>query len=275
VQLASQYAQLVENAAQHLRDELLPSARRIPEVEIQARWFAGEFGREFRTVHGDALTIVQFGVWNREAGPDFSDAAISINSGEPIRGSIELDTDARDWERHGHATNEAYESVVLHIFFERGDAAFFTRTPQNRSVPQLQLDLRMLLENEPPNPQPIAKPGRCVAPLQNLASEKIGAVLDGAAQFRLQKKAARLARMRELHGADEMLYQALSETLGYKSNKLPFMLLAQRLPLRLLRSEQQCADALLFGMSGFLPATDFSKFDPNTRSYLREIWEQW
>ena len=56
---------------------------RIPsELELQARWFAGDFGREFVSTNGDQIEIVQFGVWNREAGPDFRDAAIRINDGE-------------------------------------------------------------------------------------------------------------------------------------------------------------------------------------------------
>jgi hypothetical protein len=108
-----------------------------------------------------------------------------------------------------------------------------------------------------------------------LPADKVGEILDAAAQFRLQKKAARFARMRELHGFDETLFQALAETLGYKSNKLPFSLLAQRLSLRILRGGSGDADALLFGVSGFLAASDLAKFDPQTRGYLRELWDKW
>ncbi|MEP6669529.1 MAG: DUF2851 family protein [Chthoniobacter sp.] len=57
-----------------------------------------------------------------------------------------------------------------------------------------------------------------------------------------------------------------------KSNKLPFTLLAQRLPLRLLRKTE--ADALLFGVSGFLPH-DLGAFEKSTRTYLRGLWEAW
>jgi hypothetical protein len=106
-----------------------------------------------------------------------------------------------------------------------------------------------------------------------LSEDAAREVLLGAAQHRLGKKAAALARLTELHGADEALFQALATTLGYKSNKLPFTLLAQRLPLALLRKGD--ADALLFGVSGFLPAGDLGAFDGATRSYLRGLWERW
>jgi hypothetical protein len=130
-----------------------------------------------------------------------------------------------------------------------------------------------LLAEESLNPQPEAKPGRCLAPLRELDEEKVREVLLGAAEFRLNKKAAALGRLAEAHGSDEALYQALAQTLGYKSNKLPFTLLAQRLPLRELRKGD--AEALLFGVGGFLRAPDLAEFEPETRQYLRGLWESW
>jgi hypothetical protein len=268
--LGGRYASLVHAA---LREEpLFPLPRQIPELEVQAHWFAGDFGREFTTAAGDTVRVVQFGVWNREAGPDFAEAAISLNGGAPQRGCIELDLEVRDWERHGHATNPAYEAVVLHLFTVPAEDEFFTRTAQHRNVPQVQLELSRL-DGAVANPQPPARVGHCSGPLRALPEEKVREVLLGAAQFRLRRKAAALARLVELHGRDEALFQALAATLGYKNNKLPFTLLAQRLPLKVLR--HGAADALLFGVSGFLPATDLGGFDVPTRTYLRGLWAQW
>src|SRR5438067_7864183 len=128
MRLAERYANFREANDARLRENSRGVARKIPELEIQARWFAGEFGAKFKTTDGNDLEIVQFGVWNREAGPDFTDAAISLKGGPPVRGCIELDPDARDWERHGHSMNGDYENVVLHVFTQRGDETFFTRT---------------------------------------------------------------------------------------------------------------------------------------------------
>jgi hypothetical protein len=249
------------------------AAREWSEHEVQALWFAGAFGKNFTTTDGRAVSVVQFGVWNREAGPDFAEAAVSFDGGAAQRASIELDMDVADWEHHGHATNAAYDDVVLHVFASSGPREFFTRTSQHRAVPQVQLDLRAI--EEPPNPQPDAKPGRCVAPLRALPLEKVRDVLMGSAQFRMRKKSAALARLAELHGPDESLYQALATTLGYKANKLPFTLLAQRLPLRLLRAAKDSATALLFGVAGFLDQRELAPFDSPTRAFLRGLWEQW
>lgn len=274
MKLAERYGALRPAASgRSVRDELIAPGT-APEIELQARWFSGEFGREFRTVDGRAVRVIQFGVWNREAGPDFTEAAISIDGGEPLRGAIELDMDARDWERHGHATNAAYEGVLLHLYFESGGVTAFSRTLSNRSVPQVQLDLAAIAGAPPPNPTPLAAPGRCVGPLRDLDLATVRGILEGAAQFRMQRKAARLARLREAHGEDEALYQALAETLGYKSNKLPFALLSQRAPVRVVRRIGEI-DALLFGVAGFLKPEDFPAAAPATKAYLRGLWERW
>src|SRR4051794_33535707 len=269
---ASRYATLLPT---QVRERLLID---IPaewsEIELQAHWFAGDFGRDFRTVDGRAVRIVQFGVWNREAGPDFNDAAISINGEPALGGPIEFDPEARDWERHGHATNPAYEDVVLHVFTRRSGPEFFTRTLGHRNVPQVLLDVASL-PGTTPAALPEAKLGRCCAPLSEMPEAKVRDILRAAAQHRWQRKAAALARLREAHGEDEALYQSLAGALGYKSNKLPFSLLAQRLPLSLLLKEKDGADSLLFGVSGFLPGDDWQKFDPVTKAYLRELWERW
>ena len=241
---------------------------------MQARWFAGEFGTRFRSTAGEDIHLLQFGVWNREAGPDFAEAAVSINGGPPARGHIELDRDARDWERHGHSLNPDYESVVLHLFLEQGSETFFTRGANHRNIPQVLLDSSKL-DREAPLSVPAAKLGRCMAPLRDMQREKVADILDAAAQFRLQRKAARIARLAEAHGADEALYQSLAATLGYKGNTLAFTLLAQRAPVRNLLRTRDGVDALLFGLSGFLAFTDMSRFASETRSYLREIWEGW
>src|SRR2546423_8122734 len=76
---------------------------KIPgELELQARWFAGDFGRQFTSTSGQPEETAQFGFWNREAGPDFQDAAARIGKDEVRRGAVEIDLLDRNWESHGH-----------------------------------------------------------------------------------------------------------------------------------------------------------------------------
>ena len=271
--LAERYAQMRDTTRVHER-ALFTSPRIPSELELQARWFAGDFGKEFVSTNGDQIEIIQFGVWNREAGPDFRDAAIRINGDGPIPGCIEIDLLDRSWETHGHATNPAFEATVLHVFVERSDRAFFTRTQSNRSVPQVCVDPATLPEAFNPN-IPLARPGRCQAPLKNLPEERVSSVLDAAAQFRLRQKANRIRNKIDAHGRDETLFQEIAAALGYKENKLPFTLLTQRLPLRFLRESVEDCEALLFGTAGFLETPDLDIYKKSAREYVRQLWDRW
>src|SRR5256885_17224674 len=120
---SSRYAAILNATRVHERALFLP-LRTPNELELQARWFAGEFGRSFVSTSGETIDIIQFGTWNRETGPDFKDAAVCVNGGEPRRGCIEIDLVDRSWETHGHSTNSAFEQTVLHIFVDRSDREF-------------------------------------------------------------------------------------------------------------------------------------------------------
>ena len=273
MQLASRYSELRDSARIH-EHALFPALRMPSELELQARWFAGDFGRRFDSVTGQEIEIVQFGTWNREAGPDFSDAAIRINGSEPIRGTIEFDLADRSWETHGHATNPAFDDAILHVFVEQSERAFFTRTQSNRNVPQIRVDLATLPDKFSAT-VPLARPGRCHAPLKNLPADRLETILAAASQFRLQRKAARVKNIVESHGRDAALFQEMAAALGYKQNKLAFTLLAQRLPLASLRNQIDDIEAILFGVAGFLGGRDLAAYRDETRGYVRELWERW
>ncbi|MFL6594451.1 MAG: DUF2851 family protein, partial [Chthoniobacterales bacterium] len=173
---ADGYAQLRESGRVHDR-ALFVTARTPNELELQARWFAGDFGRSFRAVSGEEIEIVQFGTWNREAGPDFHSAAIRVDGGEAIGGSIEFDLADRNWEAHGHAINAAFDETVLHVFVQTSEPTFFTRTSSHRNVLQVRVDPAVLPDAFSSN-VPLARPGRCHAPLKDLPEERVLSVLD-------------------------------------------------------------------------------------------------
>jgi Protein of unknown function (DUF2851) len=271
--MANSYAEMRDRA--RVRERGLFVWPRIPnELELQARWFAGDFGKKFVSTTGDKIDIVQFGTWNREAGPDFRDVAIRINGSDPIRGCIEIDLADRNWETHGHATNPAFDETVLHVFVDKSEREFFTRTKSNRNVPQVRVDPTILPDAFRANVA-LAKPGRCQGPLNNLPEERICNVLNAAAQFRLQRKAASIRAKTDNHGRDEALFQEIAAALGYKENKLPFTLIAQRVSLKFLRENVKDDEAILFGIAGFLETPDLAAYKRSTRNYVRELWDRW
>jgi len=231
------------------------------ELEIQARFYAGEFGLAWTGTDGERVEALHLGRWNREPGPDFVGALLRID-GRETRGDIELDPEDICWERHGHALNPAFDNVRLHVFLRAGRSRFFTRTAQNQSVVQVRLPWESRRpargrpdESRPPDPAAAAGAVRL------------------AAHFRLARKRERWLRAEALHGRNEALFQALATGLGYKNNPVPFLLVAQRVGLA--RARGRGGEALLFGVAGFLDAVQFDAGRPDARTYLRGLWDQW
>lgn len=252
-------------------------AGKIPsELELQALWFSGALGRDFRTTSGKSVRVVQFGEWNRGAGPDFFQAAVEID-GEIRTGPLELDPEAADWDLHGHGQNPAFREVILHVVFRSDARRIFTRTVDHREVPQVVISEMQLSDalNRPQREVAIAHPGRCVAPLKGLPVGAIDRLLEEAATLRAGNKAARFLKTADAHGRDAALFQATAETLGYRGNALPMRLIAQRAPLSLLKAEPAAAEAILFGTAGFLTSGMHDLVPQDTRDYLRDLWDIW
>ena len=247
-------------------------AEKWTELEWQALWYSGAFGTTFRSTDGALIEIIQFGFWNRESGPDFVHAAIRIDGDRTCEGDVEWDLHVADWERHGHSQNSAFDRVVLHVFLYSGGASHFTRTSQNREVIQIHLQKEIDLVDAHP---PAAHPGRCCAPLRELPSSTIDSLIEAAAQVRMQKKAEHFKRAAMVHGIDEALYQALASALGYKLNKLAFLLLAERAKLRSLREYGVAAESVLFGLAGFLEDPGINQTSLCEHEYWRGLWEHW
>ncbi len=244
------------------------------ELEYQALWYSGAFGSTFRSTDGSSVEIIQFGFWNKEAGPDFVHALIRVNGTQTLAGDIELDLSAADWERHRHGENRAFRNVILHVFLRHSGVSCFTRTIEHREVLQLELtrDCRSTLVQDEVN---LAKRGACCAPLARLTDREVDQILETAARVRLEHKSQLLRRAVHIHGIDEALFQALAIALGYKWNKVPFLILAQRVTLQRLRRDPESAEAVLFGLAGFLESADPSKNLLPPSHYAAGLWTRW
>ncbi|MEY2600128.1 MAG: hypothetical protein RLZZ142_2387, partial [Verrucomicrobiota bacterium] len=259
------------------------SRERVGELAWQARWFSGGFGRTFLGQDGERVEVIQFGFWNRGAGPDFVGASVSINGAPPCRGAVELDMHAADWERHGHAGNPDYREVCLHVFVHApARGRFFTRTLENRRVPQVCLRGGAQEDGEKGEgesgwfgAEAPAWPGRCSVRFSGMSLERVEAVVVEAARRRFERKGREFSRMANGHGRREALYQLLAAGMGYAGNELPFTLLSQRLPVSALSGAPAGGEGALFGVAGFLSAPSFWECGPDAREKVQALWEGW
>ena len=87
------------------------------------------------TTDGRQVEVIDVGLHNRNAGPDFFYAKVKID-GMLWVGNVEIHDKASDWYAHHHETDTAYNNVVLHVV---GKADALVRTAQGNMLPTLVL----------------------------------------------------------------------------------------------------------------------------------------
>ena len=93
--------------------------------------------RPLLTTTGESVEVIDAGLPNANAGPDFFNAKVRIG-GTMWVGNIEIHDKASDWYAHGHDKDKAYDNVVLHVAAETGQDII---TSDGRKVAQIRLDV--------------------------------------------------------------------------------------------------------------------------------------
>jgi hypothetical protein len=267
-----------------LRETALPAPA---EMEVQALWFEQLYQPALATDDGRTVEIIQPGFWNHAGGPDFTRAAVRFSgSDDVIVGPIEVHLRADDWHLHGHHADPAYDETILHVVWEtKPGKTFFPATSAFRRVPQVVLgtqliapwaELQPLCTELAQQPRPGAVPGRCSTELARLAPDRVLEIVRTAGLYRVGQKARRWHWRGRIAGAEQALFEALAEALGFHANQIPMRLVAQRLPFaKLRRLEPSARLAHLFGLAGFLPGESAARLRAEPRAWLRELWETW
>lgn len=92
---------------------------------------------ELRTTDGQLVEVIDPGLHNRDAGPDFFNAKLRIG-GTLWVGNVEIHEHSSEWYQHGHDRDARYNNVVLHI---TGDADADVLTDDRHYLPQVVLSV--------------------------------------------------------------------------------------------------------------------------------------
>ncbi len=268
-QLAAQYQNLLADIYQGCAE---PSPAVLPpEMQIQSWWASGLLPLHGVCQNGDNVRILERGRWNRLPGPDFTHAEIEL-SGTRLRGDIEIDSRAQDWEAHGHGANPAFDNVVLHVVLTPPPLGWYTRTSQHKEVPIMYLPPEAWQEATGTSKRNDDTLPRCRKPLAEMNAAAIERLLRAAAAYRQEQKRKRFHHRLRDAGEAQAWYEAWATTLGYSANKEAMRMLAMRVPLRELSAE---SEALLLGTAGFLKPVLPEQTAPEARSYHRRVWDAW
>ncbi len=89
------------------------------------------------TTDGQTVEVIDPGLHNHNAGPDFFNAKVKID-GMMWIGNVEIHERSSDWYRHGHNTDPRYDNVVLHIV---STADSGVQTAAGHFIPQVLLQV--------------------------------------------------------------------------------------------------------------------------------------
>ena len=208
------------------------------EKLLQKIWLRGAFDRAaLTTSDGVRVRVHHPGRWNLLGGPDFKDARLRLGDGPELTGDIELHLHAKDWAVHGHASDPAYDRVILHVVLFPPDPGQCTRARDGRELPGVALlpllhhDLEQFAAEEAVEALANRPASRLLAEFAPLSPEECAARLRRHARARWEQK-VRFARLRvDRLGWTAACHHAALEILGYRFNRAPMLRLAAAWPL--------------------------------------------
>lgn len=206
-----------------------------------------------QTTTGEPVEVINAGLPNTNAGPDFFNAKLKIG-GTLWVGNIEVHTLASDWMRHGHDKDAAYDNVILHVA-ETVDCEVFRAN--GVPVPQLQL----------PCPDPVRQRydelshaeiyPPCYSILSSLPKLTVHSWLSALQVERFEQKARVIATRLERcnNHWEDVFFITLARNFGFGLNGDAFEAWASRLPFRAIdkhRDDLFQVEAFFFGQAGLL-----------------------
>ncbi len=205
------------------------------------------------TIDGQYIEVIDPGMHNRDAGPDFFNAKIKI--GDKIwAGNVEIHCSSDDWVKHGHSCDKAYNSVILHLA-ENANAPVFNQLGEK--IPQCVItvpnDIRANADYLIFSLSRIP----CKQFLNIIPSPIIYSWLNRLSIERLERKTDEIFSLLERYNDswDEVFYLVLTRNFGFGLNSEEFQGLAFSLPFNyILRHSDNLfqIEALLFGQAGML-----------------------
>lgn len=235
--------------------------KKISERLVRCIWLDQLFKDEIFTVDERKIKVLSTGWWNLEGGPDFNRAVISVDGGKVLKGDVEVHVYSSDWKKHGHHRDDRYKNVIAHVFMWNDLKLIDSSILQLELSKFLKEGLDYIEDMIDIKGYPYKSPkeyGDC----SSMSSERIGSLLDMAGDARMIERAERFKGALNRNDIDQLLYEGIMGSLGYRRNKLQFKSLARLIPLQIIKDAIYgysykkrviIIQSLLLGAGGLIP----------------------
>ncbi len=208
---------------------------------------------ELLTTDGRSVEVIDPGLHNQHAGPDFFNAKVKIN-GMLWVGNIEIHDRASFWFAHHHDTDEAYNNVVLHVV---GVADAVAITQRGDQLPTLVLQVPEHLATQYHELLSADHYPPCYRIIPSLPRIVVHAWMSALETERLEQKTQAIRQRAErANGSWETAYFAtLARNFGFGINNEAFETWAQTIPLHCVdhhRDDLFQVEAIFLGQAGLL-----------------------
>ena len=229
---------------------------------------------DLKTVAGENLSIINFGHYTKQAGPDFFNAQIVIDN-QKWAGNLEIHLKSSDWYVHHHEKDVGYENVILHVVWEH-DSEIFRK--DNSEIPVLELKNYVAKED-------VNKYQALVTSKSWIFCEKEFHNIDAIIKLNWQERLffERLERksiqINELLSDTEndwesVLFCMLAKNFGLNTNGESFLKVAKSITFSIIRKEaleEMYLEALLFGQANLIPDAVEDQYPKDLKSWYDYI----
>jgi len=209
--------------------------------------------RPMETTDGRAVEVIDPGLHNRNAGPDFFNAKVKIG-GTLWVGNVEIHDKSSDWFAHGHDSDPCYDNVVLHVC-ETVDAD--VTNSQGHYLTQMQLSVPPKVSEHYEELLHTDQYPPCYRIIPSLSSLTVHSWMAALQTERLEQKTEAIRqRAQRLGGSWEDAYFAtLARNYGFGINGEAFEQWAYNVPLGAVghhRDDLFQVEAIFMGQAGLL-----------------------
>ncbi len=209
---------------------------------------------DLKTTEGEEVAIMKQGIYNTNAGPDFSQSKIKIGKIE-WAGNVEVHVRGSEWYNHKHEQDPAYENVVIHVVWENDKPVY---RQDKTLLPTLELKNRIdeSLFHSYKKLVRSSSDVACEKSIRSVDQVVQLSMLDKALTQRLETKSSSVISLLKNNRGDweETTYQWLAKAFGFKVNSDPFFELAKTISFKILQKQKSllAKEAILFGVAGML-----------------------
>ncbi len=206
-----------------------------------------------KTTEGVDVEVIDTGLHNTNAGPDFFNAKIKLGDTLWV-GNVEIHEKASQWFEHGHHLDARYNNVVLHVV---GKADMDTLTLDGDMPPQMELAVPNSVLTHYNELLAADKFPPCHNILHQLSPLTLHSWLAALQTERLESKTKAVIRRAELANGswEDAFFITLARNFGFGVNGDAFERWAANVPLRCVdhhRDNVFQIEALFMGQAGLL-----------------------